>query len=140
MVRQYSLTFLGIILLSISTGFAQETLPYKKTAFSFNITSALINEYNFGIEQFVSVRKSIAVDFGIIYANEAMQNFAESFTNDPLFYEEGFAVRAQMKIWRTKENSKWRYNLAPGLLYKHTSYTDFPITVTGKTDSGGRTY
>jgi hypothetical protein len=127
---------LFLLLWKIDPATAQE---YRRTAFSFNVTRAIINEVNMGFERFISLRKSIEFDGGIIFSNSFMQTIAESYTTDPLFYEHGFAARFHYKFWREKENSKWRSYLGPGLIYKHVYYNDIPVTI-NKTDSHGRPY
>lgn len=130
-----------IILLSARsvTVSAQDSPPYKKMALTFNITRMIVNEINMGVEIFITQKKSIEFDGGVVYANEFMQNAAESFTNDAIFSEHGYAARFHYKFWQRKEGSKWRIYVAPGVVYKHLYYTDLPVTIS-KTDNQGKPY
>jgi hypothetical protein len=102
---------------------------YRRTAFTFNLTRLMVNEVNFGFEQFVSQRRSIEFDGGVVFANEFLQDAADNLTVDPIFYEHGYAVRFHYKIWHTKENSKWRNYIAPGLNFKHVYYNDYAVII-----------
>jgi hypothetical protein len=124
------LRLLTILFLLSVTSVAQESLPYRKNAITINITRLLVNEYNFGIERFFSQRRSMEIDVGIIHPSEYWQDVAADFTEDPLFYEEGYALRVHIKTWKKTENSKWRNYSGPGITYKHTFYEDYPMTVT----------
>lgn len=132
---------LSIILLAFNPEslIGQESTGSSKTAISFNITRMLVNEINIGFERVTSKRKSFEFDGGIIYPNTFFQDAAETFTDDPYFYEEGYAGRFHLKYWRDRENSKWRNYIAPGISYKHVYYNDYPLSI-DKTDSQGKPY
>jgi hypothetical protein len=130
-MKRPAFPILVLILLSCMELNAQ--LPYRRSAFTFDVTRLMINEVNMGFEQFISQRKSIEFEGGIVYANEFLQDAAESYTVDPIFYEHGFAIRFHYKFWHTKEDSKWRNFLAPGFNFKHVYYNDYFVSLE-KTD------
>jgi hypothetical protein len=129
MIRHKYLTFFILILFSILSleGKSQESVPYRKTAISFNLTRLAVNELNISFERFLSQRRSIEFYGGLVYSNSGLQDAIDSWTKDPLFLEHGFDARFYYKVWVRKENSKWRNYVAPGLLYKHLYYKELTI-------------
>ncbi len=124
--RNFLFILLSLLIHAVSVK-AQDELPYKKMAFSFNLTRLVVNEVNMGIEFFVSQKRSIEFDGGIVYANEFMQEATKNLTTDPLFSEHGYAARFHYKFWQKKEGTKWRMYIAPGLTYKYLYYKDVEI-------------
>ena len=139
MKRKSCFLLLAIILLGGACVLAQEQLPYRRTAVSFNITRLMVNEANMGFERFITNRRSFDFEFGVMYANEFWQEAAKSYTTDPLFHEHGFAARFHYKFFRTKDNSKWRNFMGPGISYKHLYYNDYDMAI-DKKDEAGRAY
>ena len=115
---------------------AQENTGYGKTAISFNLTRMATSEYNISLERFLSSRRSIEFNFGLIYKNEFLSNQVNDWTNaDALFAEEGFAARIHYKIFKRQEtDSKWKDYIAIGIVYKNLHYTDLPGSADFKPD------
>ena len=94
-------------------------------AISFNIGQYLVNEINLGYEYFLSEKKSIEVNGGIIYSNEFWKNVASEWTNSQYFRENGFAVRAYYKTYKKaseKSHNKSFYSF--GLNYQYLYFNN----------------
>jgi hypothetical protein len=115
---------------------AQESGAFRKNAVSINLTRTAVCEINIGYERFLTTRKSIEFDFGLIYKNTYLAEKAGNWTNNPLFTEQGFAFRVHYKFFKRKEdNSRWQDYIAPGLSYKHTYYEDREMETDVRYDS-----
>ena len=112
----------------IPATFAQTSASEGKkitNAISFNVGHYLVNEINLGYEYFISEKKSIEVNGGLIYKNEFWLNLASDWTNSHYFREQGFAVRAYYKTYKKtseKSNNKSFYSL--GLNYQYLYFDE----------------
>ncbi len=121
---------LFILLLGWKTNFSQEAKPYRKNAFSFNLTGCLANEINMSYERYISRRKCIQIDGGIIFVNDFLVDQTESWNNPLVFSEHGYAARIHYKIFSSSDNEtkKWRDYISPGLIFKHLYYNEHLFT------------
>ena len=139
MKKQFHLHLLSFYFLFFLPGInlqAQETPLYGKHAFSFNITRAAINEIGLSYEYWLSIRKSIEFNGGIIYVNNFLEDQAKHWNNADIFNEHGYVGRLHFKQFkRTEENSKWHNYISYGGFYKHLYFNDRPIESVIKRDS-----
>jgi hypothetical protein len=84
---------------------AQEPSAYRKNAISFNLTKAMVNELNMGFEHFLSIRRSIEFDGGLIYVNEFLKDQADDWQNAAFLSEHGYAARFHYKIYKRKKKT-----------------------------------
>ena len=121
---------LFILLFSWKPNFSQEAKPYRKNAFSFNLTGCLANELNMSYERYISRRKCIQIDGGIIFVNDFLVDQTESWNNPLVFTEHGYAARIHYKIFSSSENEtkKWSDYISPGLIFKHLYYNEHLFT------------
>ncbi len=107
---------------------AQEPATYGKNAFSFNLTRLAVNEVNLSFEHFLSSRRSIEFNGGLVYVNNYLEDQAKEWSNAVFFSEHGYAGRFHYKIFkRPEDNSKWHNYIAFGVVYKHLYYDDLFI-------------
>jgi len=123
-MRIQRLAFFLLLLLSAGNPTsAQEVPEYKKNAFQFNLGNYGVNEINFGFEHFFSARRSLEINGGLVYRNDFLVDMAKDWTNSLYFYERGFTVRAQYKLFKKKpEDSKWRDYISPMIYFKYLYY------------------
>src|SRR5690606_25669694 len=82
-----------------------------------------VNEINISLERFISARRSIEINGGLIYVNEGLVDLSKDWTNTHYFNEHGGAARFIYKIYkRPVDGSKWRDYIAPGISYKYLYY------------------
>ena len=114
---------------------AQESPAYRKNVISFNLTSLAVSEINMGYEHFLTSRRSIEFDGGLVYVNDFLKDQAKDWPNAVLFSEHGYAGRFHYKIFKRLENiSKWRDYIAPGIVFKNLYYNDMPVLSEVKID------
>jgi len=92
---------------------------------SLNVGQYFVNEINLGYEHFLSEKKSIEVNGGIIYRNEFWLNVASDWINSQYFREHGFAARVYYKIYKKiseKNNNKSFYSF--GLNYQYLYFNN----------------
>lgn len=125
------LPFFLLFFLAIATknSYAQEEENYyRKNAISFNVTRSAVSELNMSIEHFLTPRKSIEFNGGLIYVNSFLEDQFNNWANATTFSEHGFAGRFHIKTFKRYEsNTKWRNYTAPGLAYKQVYYNDMPV-------------
>jgi hypothetical protein len=108
---------------------------FGRVAFSFNLTRLAVSEVNMSFEYFITSRRSIEFNGGLIYTNDFLAEQSADWVNSFAFSEHGFAGRFHYKIFRRPEvNSKWRDYIAPGLIFKSLYYNDIPIISEVKID------
>lgn len=122
----YLLLTIGLFLSSKEYSFSQELQPYGKNSFSFNLTRYAFTEINFGYERFISFRKSIEINGGLIYVNDKFEKETMNWKNAQAFSEHGYAGRFYYKVFRRVEDNtkKWRDYIAVGFSYRHLYYNE----------------
>jgi len=131
MKKRFYVSYLSIVILFIlpvKIVDAQESAVYGKHAFSINLTRSSVNELNVGYEYWLNFRKSIEINWGLVYVNSFFEKRVSDWKNATLFSEHGYAGRLYYKIYkRPVENSKWRDYMAFGVSYKYLYFNDYFI-------------
>lgn len=120
--------FLVLILLTLcrSSLIAQDGVTEKKHAFTFSLTSCLVNEINAGVEFPLGPGKILELNGGLIFVNDFLEDQTSDWKNSQAFSEHGFTARAHLKVMSSTEktNKKWRNYIAPGLVFKSLYYNE----------------
>lgn len=119
------LLFAGMLFAADLFAQQSEEVAYKKNSINTNITLCITNEINFGIERFITPRRSIEINGGIVYVNEFLEEAAKAWTNSHYFSEEGFTIRMAYKMYKKRaEGSRWTDYISPVLIYKYLFYDE----------------
>src|SRR5215212_4190623 len=113
-----------LFVLCFSAAYSQEAQAYRKNAIAFNFGRALVDELNISVEHFISFRKSIEVNFGLIYVNTPLKNIIKDWSTSTFLFERGYAGRIGLRIYKrqTDPNSNWKDYVCPVLSYRYLYY------------------
>lgn len=111
----------SVSLLTLPSVHAQDLeVRKKKNALSVIVTNAATNEFNIGIERYISPRRSIEINAGIVRSNPFLRDLTKDWSNSQYFYESGYTVRLGMKFYKRRpEDSHWQDYVSPVLFYKY---------------------
>ena len=138
MKKRFFYRYLAFIILFFSAGAfvqAQEAIVYGKNIFSINLTRLVISEANLSYEHFLTSRRSIEFDGGLVYTNDFLNDQIKDWIKSTLFSEHGYTGRFHYKIFKRSEvKTRWQEYISPGIVYKNLYYNNKVLTSDEKLD------